>query len=94
MKVKILYKKVATKFIAKNQSKISKDSVDIFVFKAVKKIVKKEDINIDLKKLITNDGELFRIRKGDIRIIFSLDGDANVIVSLVEKIGFRGDVYK
>lgn len=92
MTLKILYKKIATKFISKN--KISKDEVDSLVVKSMKKIIKKEDINIDLKKLVTNEQELFRIRKGNIRIIFSFDLDGNVVVCLVENIGYRGDIYK
>ncbi len=92
MTLKILYKKIATKFISKN--KISKDEVDSLVVKSMKKIIKKEDINIDLKKLVTNEQEFFRIRKGNIRIIFSFDLDGNVVVCLVENIGYRGDIYK
>jgi len=32
--------------------------------------------------------------EGDIRIIFHLADDGNWIVSVVEEIGYRGDVYK
>jgi len=94
MKLKILYKKIATKFINKNNSKISKDMVDELIIKAMKKIINKENINIDLKKLVDNKNDFFRIRKGNIRIIFSFDSDGEIIVSIVEDIGYRGDVYK
>ena len=92
MKLEIFYKRVVTKFIKKNN--FSKEELDNLIIKAIKKIVKKEDINIDLKKFITQDDELFRIRKGNIRIIFSFNQNGNVIVSTVENIGYRGDVYK
>lgn len=92
MKLEILYKKVVTKFIKKNN--FSKDELDNLIIKAIKKIVKKEDVNIDLKRFITSENELFRIRKGDIRIIFSFNQNGDVIVSVVENIGYRGDIYK
>ena len=47
MKLKILYRKIATKFIKKNLSKISKQDVDELITKSMKKIIKKEDVNID-----------------------------------------------
>lgn len=92
MKLEIFYKKVVTKFIKKNN--FSKDELDSLIIKAIKKIVKKEDINIDLKRLITTDEELFRIRKGNIRIIFSFNLNGDVVVSVVENIEYRGDIYK
>ncbi len=60
----------------------------------MKKIINRKDININLKKLIGNEYELFRIRKGDIRIIFSYNQNGKVIISIVENIGFRGNIYK
>ena len=92
MKLEIFYKKVVTKFIKKNN--FSKDELDSLIIKAIKKIVKKEDINIDLKRLLTTDEELFRIRKGNIRIIFSFNLNGDVVVSVVENIEYRGDIYK
>jgi len=89
MKLKIIYKKIAIKFIQKNNLK--KDEIDELIIKAIKKIIKKEDINIDVKKLVSKD--LFRIRKGDIRVIFSYFED-EIIISIVENIGYRGDIYK
>ena len=93
MKLKILYRKIAIKFIKKNLSKISKKDIDELIIKAMKKIIYKEDTNIDLKRMISNDG-FFRIRKGNMRIIFSYSSDGDIIVSLIEDIGFRGDIYK
>jgi len=60
----------------------------------MKKIINKEDINIDVKKLVNNQDEFFRIQKSNIRIIFSYNQDGEIIVSIIENIGFRGDIYK
>lgn len=49
--------------------------------------------SIDLKKLRGVDN-VYRIRKGDIRIIFTLDDDHNIIVITVENIDFRGSAYQ
>jgi len=94
MILKIQYEKVVIKFLKKNSSKITKVDIDNLVLKSMKKIIKKEDVNIDLKKMIDNKNEFFRIRKGDIRIIFSYTSSGDIVVSVVENIGFRGDVYK
>jgi len=94
MILKIQYEKVVIKFLNKNKSKITKEDIDTLILKSMKKIIKKEDINIDLKKMIDNQNEFFRIRKGNIRVIFSYSKNGDIIVSVVENIGFRGDVYK
>jgi len=94
MILKIQYEKVVIKFLNKNKSKITKEDIDTLILKSMKKIIKKEDINIDLKKMIDNQNEFFRIRKGNIRVIFSYSKNGDIVVSVVENIGFRGDVYK
>jgi mRNA-degrading endonuclease RelE of RelBE toxin-antitoxin system len=94
MKLKIIYKKIATKFIKKNTSKISKNEIDELIVKSMKKIINREDTNVNLKKLVDNQNEYFRVRKGNIRIIFSYSKDGEVVISIVEDIGFRGDIYK
>jgi mRNA-degrading endonuclease RelE of RelBE toxin-antitoxin system len=92
-KVKILYLKKADKFLSKNSHILSQDEIDTMVFKSLKKIYKNENINIDLKKLATYTN-YYRIRKGNIRIIFYIDDDGECIISVIESIGYRGDVYK
>ena len=91
--LKIVYLKKADKFLAKNSSKISKHTVDTLIIKSIKKIYIGEEINVDLKKMSTMDG-YYRIRKGDIRIIFQINECDELIISIVETIGYRGDVYK
>lgn len=51
-----------------------------------------ESINIDVKKLKGEWKGYFRIRKGRLRIIFSLDTSHRSIY--VERVDFRGDAYK
>lgn len=51
-----------------------------------------ESINIDVKKLKGEWKGYFRIRKGRLRIIFSVDTSSRSIY--VERVDFRGDAYK
>jgi mRNA interferase RelE/StbE len=53
---------------------------------------KGEDINIDIKRLTGNWKGFYRIRKGKIRIIFTINYESKQLY--VDKIDFRGDVYK
>jgi len=91
--IEIQYLKKANKFLAKNSNMITKNDVDALIIKAIRKIFKNEDINIDLKSMSTMES-YYRIRKGNIRIIFYIDENDELIVSVVETIGYRGDVYK
>lgn len=49
MNLKIIYLKKANKFFLKNSHILSEEETDNLLIKAVKKIVSKEDINIDVK---------------------------------------------
>ena len=49
-------------------------------------------MNIDVKKMKAEWKEYFRIRKGKLRIILNIDFDGHSV--FVDKIDFRGDVYK
>ena len=51
-----------------------------------------ESINIDVKKLKGEWQGYFRIRKGRLRIIFSIDTSHRSLY--IERIDFRGDAYK
>ena len=51
-----------------------------------------ESVNIDAKKLKGEWKGYFRIRKGRLRIIFSVDTSQRFIY--VERVDFRGDAYK
>lgn len=89
MKWKIDYSKTVVKFIKKHSIKMD---VSNEIRKFLLKLVKNEDVNVDFKKLDGLWKGYYRLRKGKLRIIFSLD---NIKHSLfVEKIDYRGDVYK
>jgi mRNA interferase RelE/StbE len=51
-----------------------------------------EKINVDVKKLKGNWEGYYRLRKGKLRIIFEVNKDNKSIY--VERIDFRGEVYK
>ena len=91
--LEIQYLKKADKFLAKNSNVITKNDVDVLIIKAIRKIFSDEDVNIDLKSMSTMDN-YYRIRKGNVRIVFYIDENDELIVSVVETIGYRGDVYK
>ena len=94
MKLEIIYLKKADKFFIKNSNILSKIKVKELIIKAVKKIIKKEDINIDLKRLQGNLNNFYRIRSGKIRILFELENNEIKIIAIINDIDFRGDVYK
>ncbi len=50
------------------------------------------NVNIDLKKLSGEWEGYYRLRKGRLRIIFEIDKTDQVL--FVDRIDFRGDVYK
>ncbi len=92
MKIRILYSKESEKFLSKNSSVITEEQVDDLLKMAARFLLYRENINIDLKKLKGSEQNLYRIRKGKVRIIFSIFKKEIVILN-VEDIGFRGDIY-
>ena len=54
--------------------------------------LKGENVNVDVKKLTGDWTGYYRLRKGKIRIIFSLNKSEKSLY--VEKIDYRGDGYK
>jgi mRNA-degrading endonuclease RelE of RelBE toxin-antitoxin system len=93
MNLKISYSKEADKFLKRNRDNISEDDVDSLIIMAIRKILKIEELPVDLKKLKGKYRGSFRIRKGDIRIVFSLKKE-DTPVAFVQDIDFRGNVYK
>lgn len=88
MKWRIDYSRDAEKFIQKQDihSEV-KEELEKFLIK-----IHGGNVNIDLKKLVGNWEGYYRLRKGKLRIIFEVNKIDKVI--FVEKIDFRGDVYK
>ncbi len=92
MNLKISYSKEANKFLKKNLNAITEDEVDELIISAMKKIFKTEEISVDLKKLRGKHKGSFRIKKGDIRIIFTLRKE-KILTAFIKNIDFRGNIY-
>lgn len=86
------YSRKAYKFLETNDTIISRDNVEESLIFAIKKLKKLEDNNCDVKPLKGKLRGFFRVRRGDIRIIFRFEGQA-VIVTDVFDIGQRGGIY-
>lgn len=93
MNLEIVYLKKADKFFLKNSHTLSKEKSKELILKAVKKIVKNEDVNIDIKQLKGNLQKYYRIRSGKVRILFELVDEQIIIKAIVNDIDFRGDIY-
>ena len=88
MKWKVSYSKEAKNFI---------ETYNIWneVRNGIRKFFQKmkgEDVNINLKKLVGNWEGYYRIRIGKMRLIFKVHKENKEI--FVEKVDYRGDVYK
>ncbi len=91
--LQIRYERKAEKFLLRNQNKITDKETRELIIKAVGKFMGKDE-NIDIVKMKGEFEGYFRIRKNDLRIIFSIYEDENTIVVTVANIDFRGSVYK
>ena len=92
--IKLTYLKKATKFLKKNSAVITESIVDNLVIKFIKKKVYNIDENIDYKQMSGAISDVYRIRKGNIRIIVRLKDNEIVIEAIIADIGYRGDIYK
>lgn len=86
---KVIFSKKSKAFLEKNPEYKSKvlDTSKQFV-----KLLSGEKENLDVKKMKGEWKGFYRIRSGKIRMMLSIDIDTEVLY--VERIGFRGDVYK
>jgi mRNA interferase RelE/StbE len=88
MKWRIDYSRDAEKFIEKQNIRLEvREELKKFLMK-----MKGENVNIDIKKLSGEWEGYYRLRKGKLRIIFGPNKTDKVL--FVERIDFRGDVYK
>lgn len=92
--IKLTYLKKPKKFLDNHKSTITEDEVDELILKFIKHKFYNIDTNIDYKQLKGISSTLYRLRKGNIRIIISIIDDQIIIEAIVEDIGFRGDIYK
>jgi len=68
MNLEFIYRKKVDKFFSKNSHLLDKSTVRELLIKAVKRVLLREDINIDVKKLKGELCHLYRIRLNKIRI--------------------------
>ena len=88
MKWRIDYSRDAEKFISKQDIRNEvREEMKKFLLK-----MKGENVNIHLKKLEGEWEGYYRLRKGKLRIIFGINRIEKLL--FVEKVDFRGDVYK
>ena len=89
---RFIYSKQAEKFLLRNSSRLQQADVEINVAKAIRKIAKDEQNNADVKPLKGDLKGYFRVRLGDIRVVFAyLDGDIRIVD--IDAIDYRGSVY-
>ena len=79
--------KQAIKFLEKN----SIDKLQSYIIKSIKKVIYKERINIDIKKMKGEWKGYYRIRQGEIRIVITFDIINKTVY--IHKIGWRGNIY-
>ena len=94
MNLEFIYCKRADKFLSKNPHLLNKNTVRELLIKAVKKIILREDINIDVKKLKGELSHFYRIRQNKIRIVFEIIDNEVLVQLFVEDVDFRGNIYK
>ena len=92
--IKLTYLKKAIKFLTKNSSVITEEQVDALVVKFIKRKIYHLDENVDYKQMSGAISNVYRIRKGNIRVIVTLEDDEIIIEAIITDIGFRGDIYK
>ena len=92
--LKLTYLKKAKKFLDKNKSVITESQVDELVIKFIMSRFFGKDTNVDFKQLQGSLENIYRIRKGNIRIILQVANDEVIIEAIIEDIGYRGDIYK
>lgn len=90
--VVICFSRQSQKFIANNQHLLPKTEIEELIKQSLRKLFKIEHNNLDVVKLHGALQGLYRIRKGDFRIIFGFQNNTFTLVK-VERIERRGNVY-
>ncbi len=91
-KIAITYSKQAQKFLAKNGEALTESQADFIIQKAMRKLLKIEENNSDIVALHGELQGLYRIRKGDFRVVFGYENGEIILVS-IKRIDRRGQVY-
>jgi mRNA interferase RelE/StbE len=91
-KVAITYSKQAQKFLAQKSVALTELETNVLVQKAMRKLLKIEENNSDVVALHGELQGLYRVRKGDIRVVFGYHNSEIILVN-IERIDWRGQVY-
>ena len=93
MNMEIQYSRAAIRFFHRNPAVMTQEKARDLIISAVKKILRIENTNIDVKYLKGDLKGSYRIRTGKARIVFSLHKESDPLVVVVKTVGFRKDVY-
>ena len=92
MNVRFVYSDQAEKFLRKNSNRLSFEQTEEAVRLALRKILRLENNNADIKRLKAEWKGHWRVRLGDIRVIFRYER-GELIVSYITRSEFRGSAY-
>lgn len=93
MKLQIDYSKQAQKFLLQHDAILTIEQANKLIIKAVKKLLKIENTNVDIQTMKGNWRGFYRVRIGNVRMIFSYQNDIAIVVSVLA-INFKGNIYK
>ncbi len=92
MPIRFIYSDQAEKFVRKNSDSLNFEKVEEAVRLSLKKIIQRERNNADIKKLKAEWKGHWRVRLGNIRVIFRYE-NGEPIITYITRIEFRGSVY-
>ena len=92
MPIRFLYSDQAEKFVRKNSDSLSFEKVEEAVRLSLNKILRRESNTGDIKKLKAEWKGHWRVRLGNIRVIFRYE-NREPTITYITRIEFRGNVY-
>ncbi len=90
MKWRIRYSRQAINFLKREN--IEQYDVEVLIVRGIKKLFLNMRMAVDIKKMKGGWKNYYRIRQGKIRIIVRFDSGERI--AYVERIGWRGKVYR
>ena len=90
--IKIDLGRSADKFLRRHPNQIREEELKEHIRKAVRKLTHEEINNSDVRELKGALKGYYRLRIGDIRIMFKYEGQ-NVRIVRVYELDFRGNIY-
>jgi mRNA-degrading endonuclease RelE of RelBE toxin-antitoxin system len=91
MNIVVNFSKQADKFLKKNPNSLTRKKTLELVSISIRILILHEDLNLDLKALKGEYKGYFRIR--NIRIIFMIKENGDLVVVDIHAIDYRGNVY-